>query len=178
VIDLGEKESVALSSLPTDLVACTSIPDMIALILLMYTVECSLYKNANHFLRCFSIRLIHYFLGKLKGFLCYIYLLQSSLGYCSHNRPISQEIVVYRGFRTGGTRLASFYQSMVDEVIVWAGFTSTSMNRDYVIHDFIVDNDSILFEITLHPGDVAVELGDYSVAPSESEILIAASSGF
>jgi hypothetical protein len=40
------------------------------------------------------------------------------------------------------------------------------------------NEDSILFEITLHPGNVAVSISDYSVIPAESEILIAASTGF
>jgi hypothetical protein len=41
------------------------------------------------------------------------------------------------------------------------------------------DNDNnILFKITLHPGDSGVSICQYSEYPDESEILIAASSGF
>jgi hypothetical protein len=40
------------------------------------------------------------------------------------------------------------------------------------------DKDSILFEIALHPGNVAICIADHSVRPSESQILIAASTGF
>jgi hypothetical protein len=47
-----------------------------------------------------------------------------------------------------------------------------------VIDDFIEDDDSILFEILLHPGDAAAEMWKDSYFESESDILIAASSGF
>jgi hypothetical protein len=47
-----------------------------------------------------------------------------------------------------------------------------------VIEHFITDEDSILFEILLHPGDIAVCIESYSRFDYESEILIAASSGF
>jgi hypothetical protein len=70
------------------------------------------------------------------------------------------------------------YESMIGEMIVWPGFTSTSTKRDLVISKFIRGEDSLLFEISLHPGDVAVAISDYSDYPMESEILIAASSGF
>jgi hypothetical protein len=116
-------------------------------------------------------------MNELKGILHYIYLLQSSLEYCSHYYPLSKECVVYRGYRSGGVRLAPLYESMIDEVIVWSGFTSTSTNRAYVMRQFIKDEDSILFEIALHPGDVAVSMRQYSVILLESEILIAASLG-
>jgi hypothetical protein len=67
---------------------------------------------------------------------------------------------------------------MIDEVIVWSSFTSTSINQAYVIKHFMQDEDSILFEIALHSGDVAISIQEYSAVPSESEILIAASTGF
>jgi hypothetical protein len=67
---------------------------------------------------------------------------------------------------------------MIDEVIVWSGFTSTSTNRNYVIGQFIKNEDSILFEIVLHPGNVAICISEYSAIPSESAVLIAASTGF
>jgi hypothetical protein len=117
-------------------------------------------------------------MNELKGILHYIYLLQSSLEYCSHHHPLSKDLLVYRGYKSGGGRLAPLYESMIDEVIVWSGFTSTSTNRVYVIHNFMKGKDSILFEIELHPGDVAICISEYSAIPSESEILIAASTGF
>jgi hypothetical protein len=47
-----------------------------------------------------------------------------------------------------------------------------------VISRFIHGQDSLLFEISLHPGDVALAISEYSDHKNESEILIAASSGF
>jgi hypothetical protein len=117
-------------------------------------------------------------MNELKGILHYIYLLQSSLEYYSYHHPLSKDIIVYRGLKNGGQRLASLYASMIDEVIVWSSFTSTSTDQRYVIKHFIQDEDSILFEIALHPGNVAVCIRDYSVFRGESEILIAASTGF
>jgi hypothetical protein len=55
---------------------------------------------------------------------------------------------------------------------------STSLDRNLVISRFINDEDSLLFEISLHVGDSAVVISDFSVYEDESEVLIAASSGF
>jgi hypothetical protein len=178
LIDLSHTQGNKLESLPSDLLSCESIFDMIGQIFRMYTIECSLYKNINHFLRCFPITIVNKFMNELKGLLHYIYLLQSSLEYCSYYHPLSNDIIVYRGFPSGGGRFAPLYESMIDEVIVWSGFTSTSTNRAYVIHHFIENEDSILFEIALYIGNVAIYMRNYSVFPSESEILIAASTGF
>jgi hypothetical protein len=117
-------------------------------------------------------------MNEFKCILHYIYLLQSSLNCYSHKHPLSEDVVVYRSLETGGRRFATLYESMIDEVIVWLGFTSTSLDRDYVINHFMKDEDSILFEIILHPGDIAACIEDYSAVASESEILIAASTGF
>jgi hypothetical protein len=178
LIDLSLAESDALKSLASDLLSAESIWDMIDRIFRMSTVECSLYKNVNHFLRCFPIKIIGKFMNELKGILHYIYLLQSSLEYYSYHHPLSNDVIVYRGFMSGGRQLAPLYESMIDEVIIWSGFTSTSTDRDSVIKGFIKNEDSILFEIALHPGNVAICIADHSVIPSESEILIAASTGF
>jgi hypothetical protein len=151
---------------------------MIPVIFNMYSIESSLYRNVNHFLRCFPISIIGKFMKELGGILSYIYLLQSSIEYCSHNRPLVSDLIVYRGIRQRGKLLAPLYESMIGEVIVWPGFTSTSTNRSLVISRFITSEDSLLFEISLHPGDVAVAISDYSEHPFESEILIAASSAF
>jgi hypothetical protein len=43
---------------------------------------------------------------------------------------------------------------------------------------FIKNEDNILFEIVLHPGDIAICIADHSVTASESEILIAELTGF
>jgi hypothetical protein len=178
LIDLSLDQLHALEALPTDLLSCNSISEMIPLIFQMYTIECSLYKTVNHFLRCFPINIVGKFMRELNGILCYIYFLQSSLEHCSHNHPLLANLVVYRGINRGGGRLVSLYESMIDEVIVWRGFTSTSKDRDYVIEHFLSDDDSILFEITLHPGSVAVCIEDYSHYQSESEVLIAAETAF
>jgi TPR repeat protein len=167
-----------LGSLPTDLVSCNSISDMIPIVFKMYSIECSLYRNVNHFLRYFPIGIVSKFMKELGGILHYIYLLQSSIEYCSHHQPLSCDIIVYRGIPQQGKMLAPLCESMIGEVIVWPGFTSTSTDRNLVISRFINDEDSLLFEISLHPGDVAVAIQDYSEHPHEAEIVIAASSGF
>jgi hypothetical protein len=115
---------------------------------------------------------------ELKGILDYIYLLQSSIEYCSHTRPLTSDLIVYRGIKVGGSQFIPLYQSMIGEVIVWPSFTSTSTTREYVINQFITGSDSILFEILLHPGNVAVFIENYSDYASESEVLIAALTGF
>jgi hypothetical protein len=43
---------------------------------------------------------------------------------------------------------------------------------------FVKSSEGILCEITLHPGAVATNISGYSVHPEESEVLIAAMSGF
>jgi hypothetical protein len=108
----------------------------------------------------------------------YVYLIQSSIEYLSHVHPLSTAIVVHRGFKSGAQKLIPLYHSMIGEVIVWSSFTSTSMHRECVIDQFITDEDSILFEILLHPGDAAACVWDYSRFSSELEVLIAAASGF
>jgi hypothetical protein len=169
---------ISARSLPTDLLSCDTISGMIPQIFKMYSIECSLYKNVNHFLRSFPVLLVGKFMKELSELLHYIYLLQSSIEYCSHNQPLSSDMIVYRGIRHHGRMLAPLYESMVGEVIIWPGFTSTSTNRDLVISKFITGEDSVLFEISLHPGDVATSIRDYSAHKNESEILIAATSGF
>jgi hypothetical protein len=115
---------------------------------------------------------------ELGGILRYIYLLQSSIEQYSHIQLLSSNLTVYRGIQQHGRLLMPLYESMIGEVIVWPGFTSTSMKRDFVISKFIRGADSLLFEISLHTGDAAVSIGDFPDFPLESEILIAASSGF
>jgi hypothetical protein len=87
-------------------------------------------------------------------------------------------MTVYRGIQQHSKHLVPLYESMIGEVIIWPGFTSTSPNRELVISRFIKRADSLLFKIKLHPGDIAARIRDYCVFQEESEILIAASSGF
>jgi hypothetical protein len=170
-------QSPVLHSLPTDLLSCNSISEMIPLIFRMYSIECSLYENANHFLRSFSIRITGQFMKELQGTLRYIYLLQSSIDYDSHIHPFSRELIVYRGIRQNGKMLMPLYESMIGEVIVWPGFASTSASRDFVTSRFIDNEDTLLFEIMLHPGDVVVSIDDFSAYHGESKIFIGTSSG-
>jgi hypothetical protein len=86
-------------------------------------------------------------------------------------------VVVYRGIAGNGD-LGSLYYSMIGGVIVWPGFTSTSRDRDYVLKTFIMNEDSALFEIELHPGDIAVNIQRQSKYEHEREILIPASTAF
>jgi hypothetical protein len=112
------------------------------------------------------------------GILRYIDLLQSFIEYSSYMKPLVSNTKVYRGIQQHGKQLVPLYKSMIGEVIVWPGFTSTSPVQNFVISRFIEGSDSLLFEIKLHPGDIAAEIAEYSVFQEESEILIAASSGF
>jgi hypothetical protein len=115
---------------------------------------------------------------ELGGILRYVYLLQSSIQYYSRLRPISHDMIVYRGIQQNVKMLIPLYESMIGEVIVWPGFASTSPDRNFVISRFLQNEDSLLFEIVLHPGDVAVSIDSFSDYQGESEILIAASSAF
>jgi hypothetical protein len=118
LIDLSQSQSFVFHSLPSDLLLCNSISDMIPLIFGTYTSESSLYENVNHFLRCFPIYLIHKFMNELQGILHYIYLLQSSIEYVQNINPFLKDVIVYRGFKAGGGKLIPLYHSMVGEVIV------------------------------------------------------------
>jgi hypothetical protein len=178
LLDLSQINSAVLRSLPIELGQCQSIPDMIPLIFRMYSIQSQLYKNVNCLLRNFPIQILGKFMKELRGILSYIYLLQSSIDYLSHNQPISRNRVVYRGIPSGGCELASLYDSMIDQVVVWPGFTSTSKNRECVIRQFVRNDDGILFKIILHSGSVAADIQSSSEFPYESEILIAASSAF
>jgi hypothetical protein len=178
LIDLSHLESDALQSFPTDLLSFHSVIEMIPVIFRMYTLDCSLYKNVNHFMRCFPICMICKFMNELKGILHYVYLLQSSIEYWSHIHPLPNDVIVYRGLKSGGAQLIPLYHSMIGEVIVWSSFTSTSLTPESAINNFITDEDSILFEISLHPGDTATRIWDHSRFTNEYEVLIAASSGF
>jgi hypothetical protein len=126
LLDLSQRDSVALRSLPTELPLCQSIKEMIAIIFKMYSTECSLYKNVNHLLRYFPVRILSKFMKELGGMLRYVYLLQSSIHYCSHIQHFSSNFWVYRAVPTGGSELVNLYHSMIGEIIVWPGFTSTS----------------------------------------------------
>jgi hypothetical protein len=114
---------------------------------------------------------------ELRGILSYIYLLQSSIEYLWHTEPFEENVVVYRGI-TGNGDLGSLYFSMIGDIIVWPGFTRTSRDRDYVLKAFIINEDCALFEIELHPGDIAVNIQSQSQYEHEREILIPASTAF
>jgi hypothetical protein len=177
LLDLSQRESVVLSTLPTDLISCGSVSAMIRIIFEMYSIESSLYKTVNEFLRSFPVHLIGKLLKELGGVISYIYLLQSSIEQWSLLHPLVSDCVVYRGVSSNGSSFSMLYESVIGEVIVWRGFTSTSLDCACVISSFVTSPDGILFEITLHPGDVAAAISEFS-SFAESEILIAACSGF
>jgi hypothetical protein len=177
LVDFSQTQSHVLRSLPSDLLCCESISEMIRLIFRLYTIESALYTNVNHFLHHFPISMVSKFLFELKGILNYIYLLQSSIEFVSHSEGFITDFVVYRGIKQA-SEAAPLYESMIGDVVVWRGFTSTSTNRDYVVHNFITDDECLLFEIVLHPGDVAVMIQEHSDYQSESEVLIGAGTGF
>jgi TPR repeat protein len=160
-----------------DLADCDSISSMIGVVFQMYANDSSLCENVNHFLHCFPISMVCRFMDELKHILSYIYLLQSSIECGSHETPIRENLVVYRGIR-GATDLGMLYESTIDDVIIWPEFTSTFTDRDYVLNSCITDEDCILFEIELHPGDVAVLIEQRAEHQSGNEVLIVASTGF
>jgi hypothetical protein len=177
LVDVSQAQSHALRSSPSDLLSCDSICAMTKVIFRMYTIESSLFKNVNHFLRYFPISMVSKFMRELGGILSYIYLLQSSIEYHAHKAPIRENLVVYRGIGDAAD-LVLLYQSMIEDVVVWPGFTSTSTDRNYVLDHFITDDHCMLFEIELHPGDIAVNVAKDSEHELEKEFLIAASTGF
>jgi hypothetical protein len=79
LLDLSHIEYAVLGESPTDLTSCSSVQEMISLIFRIQSIESSLYKNVNHFLRCFPIQVLGKFMKELRGVLSYIYLLQSSI---------------------------------------------------------------------------------------------------
>jgi hypothetical protein len=178
LLNMSNIESIVLCSLPIDLASCTSFPEMIPFIFKMYSIESTLYRNINHFLRKFPIQLLSKFLKELDGILNYIYLLQSSIQECACNLPIREDQVVYRGLPSRGSELAAIYASSIGQAIVWPSFTSTSKDIECVMRDFIQSSEGILFEITLCAGAVATAIDRYSAIPIEHEVLIAAMSGF
>jgi hypothetical protein len=178
LLDLSRAESAILDSLPMNLMSCESIPAITQLIFKMYLTTSSLCTKVNYFLRYFPIQCLGTFIKGLQGFLSYIYLLQLSIDYHSQAKPLTEDRIVYRGFSSDGPILVPLYESMVGEVIVWRGFTSTSTDIDVVIQKFVQNADGILFEIELHRGDVATDIACYSENPSDSILLIAASSTF
>jgi hypothetical protein len=177
LIDLSHRAQTVLSSLPSDLVSCTSISEMIPHVFKMYSTESALYRNVNHFLRSFPIDLVSKFEKELGGIVSYINLLQSAIEQTSLRRPLTVDCTVYRGFGSGGVCHALLYETMIGEVIVWGGFSSGSLDRATAIGSFVRSVRGILFEISLPAGAVAVSIGEFSEY-EESEIVIAASTGF
>jgi TPR repeat protein len=178
LLDLSHINSAVLGSLSIDLGSCTSISEMIPLIFKMYSIQSQLYKNVNCLLRNFPVRILGKFMKELRGLLSYCYLLQSSIDYYSRIQSFPSDLVVYRGIQSGGRDLANRYDSMIGEMIVWPGFTSTSTNCEYVIRRFAKTDNGVLFEILLHRGNVMADIHSFSDFAGESEILIAASSVF
>jgi hypothetical protein len=82
-------------------------------------------------------------------------LIQSSIDYYSHIQPLLSDAMVEGGIRQHGRMLAPLYESMVGEVIICSGFTSTSADRNLMISRFIDGEHSLPFEMSLRPGDVA-----------------------
>jgi hypothetical protein len=150
---------------------------MIPVVFEMYSKESGLYRNVNHFLRSFPISLVSKFEKELGGILSYIALLQSSIERYSLANPWMAECTVYRGFRSGGASHALLYETMIGEVIVWRGFSSTSLNLEVVLSRFVRGPSGVLFEISLPPGAVAASISEFSEY-AEAEVLIAASTGF
>jgi hypothetical protein len=143
LVDLSQVQSHALRSVPSDLFCCSSISSMIEIIYRMYMINSSLYKKMNQFLAHFPISLVSKYMRELQGFLHYIYLLQSSIEYHSHTNPIRENLIVHRGIQRTAA-FAQLYESMIGDIVVWPGFTSTSADRDYLLRYFVTGEDCIL----------------------------------
>jgi hypothetical protein len=180
LLDLSQARSTELGVLSTQLGSCRSVDEIVHLILKIYSTDSGLYRNINFFLRCFPIQFAGKFMKELGGILNYIYLLQSSIEFRSRSQELGENVVVYRGLQSDGPYIFSLYESMIGKVVVLPGFTSTSRSRDYVIDRFVkpLRGDGVLFEITLHSGDRAADITFDSAFFVESEVLIAACSGF
>jgi hypothetical protein len=110
-------------------------------------------------------------MSDLRGILSYLDYYQSSIEYSWHTEFFEENVVVYRRI-PGNRELCWLYLSKIGEVIVWPGFTSTSRDRDYVLKTFITNEDSVLFEIEVHPGDSSARFERQSRYEHEREILI------
>jgi hypothetical protein len=178
LLDLSQVGETVLRSLPIDLTQCESVPAMISIVFRLYSIQSSLYKNVNRFLRFFPIQLVGKFMKELRGLLSYIYLLQSSVDYSSRLTGNNKNRIVYRGFPSNGAATVALYQSLIGEVIIWPAFVSTSTDIACVFRCFVRSENGILFEIELHEGDAAADIAHDSDYSREREVLIAASTGF
>jgi hypothetical protein len=160
-----------------NLFSCDSISSMIDFVFRMFAIDSFFCENVNHFLRCFPISRFCNFNDEMRGILNFIYLLQSSIACRSQENPIRENVVVYCGIG-GASDVVMLYESMIDDVVVWCEFTRAFTDRDYVMNELITDDDFVLFEIELHPGDVAVLIEGSSDDQIGDEFLIAASTGF
>jgi hypothetical protein len=100
-------QSPGFCSLPTDLSSCNSISEMIPLIFRMYSTECSLYKNVNHFLHCFQTEIVTEFMKELGGIMT-VDVLQSSITYHSHIQPLLSNVSVSQGIKQVSKMLVPF----------------------------------------------------------------------
>jgi hypothetical protein len=116
LVNLSQAESQVLGTLPTDLLRCSSISEITQFLFQMYTVESLLYKNVNHFLRCFPISMVSKFMGELRVLVNYLYLLQSSIAFRSRSRPLRENLVVYQGIEQS-YEFVQLYESMVGNVV-------------------------------------------------------------
>jgi hypothetical protein len=81
---------------------------------------------------------------ELKCILHDVHLLQLSIERYSHVHPILSDLLVYQGLRSGGTKLIPLHHSMIEEVIVWSSFTSTSLERESLIDSGFSDGRILL----------------------------------
>jgi hypothetical protein len=139
------------------------------LFFLLYSIEPSLSKTANVLLRDFPVAFIRRFVKELRGLLSYVYLLQSAIHHWSQLHPIAENPVVYRGIPRLGQNLEPLYLHVIDEIILWRGFTSTSRRIKTAVRNSAKDRSGVLFEITLHSGCSASDISSVS-AHRESEV--------
>jgi hypothetical protein len=112
-------------------------------------------------------------MGELKVLVNYLYLLQSSIAFRSRSRPLRENFVVYRGIEQC-YEFVPLYKSIAGNVVFLPRLTSTSTDRNYILNHFITDENSVLFEIELHAGDMAVRIEEYFNFRLEREFLITA----
>jgi hypothetical protein len=70
-------------------------------------------------------------------------------------------MILYWGIRQQGRILALLYESLTGEVMVWPGFASTSVDRSLVMSKFTDGGESLLVEISFHPGNAVATNRDH-----------------
>jgi hypothetical protein len=94
----------------------------------------------------------------LRGVLSCACLLQGAIEILP--ATVAPGCVVYRGFDNRRADMAAVFCSLLDQVVVFHGFTLAGKERRRVLRDFVRGSNGILFEILIRPGTIAADVGD------------------